>query len=156
MSVSRVPQLRIGQQDLKCRQGCGYYGNAQSFDGLCSKCYRERNDRKKRGNLLKIFVLIFNILILSIVFSEKLLNATTTGKIDPSLPTSSATSSSGGTGRSSPQNLLGRSPSKKQRESSLDSPSTAQGTLTKKKSLVPAVFQRTLNSSAQKCKCISI
>lgn len=44
---TRVPQLRMGQQDLKCRQGCGYYGNYQ-FDGLCSKCFRELNDQRKK------------------------------------------------------------------------------------------------------------
>ncbi|KAH8415620.1 hypothetical protein KR222_006678, partial [Zaprionus bogoriensis] len=45
--ANRAPMLRIGQQDLKCRQGCGYYGNTQ-FDGLCSKCFRERNDKQRR------------------------------------------------------------------------------------------------------------
>ncbi|EDV96006.1 rab5 GDP/GTP exchange factor [Drosophila grimshawi] len=45
--ANRAPMLRIGQQDLKCRQGCGYYGNTQ-FDGLCSKCFRERNDKQRK------------------------------------------------------------------------------------------------------------
>uniref|UniRef100_A0A1I8PDU5 Rab5 GDP/GTP exchange factor n=1 Tax=Stomoxys calcitrans TaxID=35570 RepID=A0A1I8PDU5_STOCA len=41
------PQLRMPQQDLKCRKGCGYYGNYQ-FEGLCSKCFRERNEQRKK------------------------------------------------------------------------------------------------------------
>lgn len=45
--ANRAPMLRIGQQDLKCRQGCGFYGNTQ-FDGLCSKCFRERNDKQRK------------------------------------------------------------------------------------------------------------
>ncbi|XP_055913318.1 rab5 GDP/GTP exchange factor [Eupeodes corollae] len=63
MSLAKTPLLRIGQQDLKCRKGCGFYGNAQ-FDGLCSKCFRERNDKRKRQIGL------------------------TTSKIDPALPKS--------------------------------------------------------------------
>ncbi|XP_061401056.1 rab5 GDP/GTP exchange factor [Musca vetustissima] len=46
MSNTKV-QLRMPQQDLKCRNGCGYYGYYQ-FEGLCSKCFRERNDQRKK------------------------------------------------------------------------------------------------------------
>ncbi|XP_018804100.1 PREDICTED: rab5 GDP/GTP exchange factor isoform X2 [Bactrocera latifrons] len=118
MSLARVPQLRIVQRDLKCRQGCGFYGNAQ-FDGLCSKCFRERNDkRKKEQNAL------------------------------PPVANSPNTSGTSTAGRLSPQNLLGRVPNKRQ-----DSmPEISTGTLTKKKSLVPAVFQKTLQSNTLKSK----
>lgn len=41
-TANKFVPLRIEQQDLRCRQGCGYYGN-YNFDGLCSKCFRDRN-----------------------------------------------------------------------------------------------------------------
>ncbi|XP_039964261.1 rab5 GDP/GTP exchange factor isoform X1 [Bactrocera tryoni] len=119
MSIARVPQLRIVQRDLKCRQGCGFYGNAQ-FDGLCSKCFRERNDKRKKAEQNAL----------------------------PPVANSPNTSGTSTAGRLSPQNLLGRVPNKRQ-----DSmPEISTGTLTKKKSLVPAVFQKTLQSNTLKSK----
>ncbi|XP_018804093.1 PREDICTED: rab5 GDP/GTP exchange factor isoform X1 [Bactrocera latifrons] len=119
MSLARVPQLRIVQRDLKCRQGCGFYGNAQ-FDGLCSKCFRERNDKRKKAEQNAL----------------------------PPVANSPNTSGTSTAGRLSPQNLLGRVPNKRQ-----DSmPEISTGTLTKKKSLVPAVFQKTLQSNTLKSK----
>lgn len=52
MYSTKIPSLRINSGDLKCRNGCGFYGNAQ-FDGLCSKCFRDRQpqDKQKKQRL---------------------------------------------------------------------------------------------------------
>ncbi|XP_075161149.1 rabaptin-5-associated exchange factor for Rab5 [Haematobia irritans] len=120
------PQLRMPQQDLKCRKGCGYYGNYQ-FEGLCSKCFRERNEQRK-----KLLASPSSSSGAQTQQHSHVESSSTSPRHQHHKPTSSShgikpempTTDSAGTGGSS--------------------------TLTKKKSLVPSVFQKTLQSQTLK------
>ncbi|KAJ0180254.1 hypothetical protein K1T71_003658 [Dendrolimus kikuchii] len=44
----KMPSLRIDQSDLKCKNGCDYFGNPQ-WQGYCSKCHREQMQRQRKA-----------------------------------------------------------------------------------------------------------
>ncbi|KNC34700.1 hypothetical protein FF38_09134 [Lucilia cuprina] len=91
MSTTRVPQLRMGQQDLKCRQGCGYYVAQDTPKPSGSVSPKQQHDKSL---------------------------ASSSGQKKPTVTTTAT--------------------------------SDGSNTLTKKKSLVPAVFQKTLQNQTLK------
>ncbi|KAL1491371.1 hypothetical protein ABEB36_011978 [Hypothenemus hampei] len=48
MYATKQPSLRINQADLKCKNGCGYYGTA-NWNGYCSVCYRNAMEIERQN-----------------------------------------------------------------------------------------------------------
>lgn len=42
--------IYLDQSELLCKKGCGYYGNT-AWQGLCSKCWREENQKERQKQI---------------------------------------------------------------------------------------------------------
>lgn len=51
MYATKTPSLRINQNDLKCKNGCGFYGTAE-WGGYCSICHRNsmHSERQRKAH----------------------------------------------------------------------------------------------------------
>nr|XP_018916827.1 PREDICTED: rab5 GDP/GTP exchange factor [Bemisia tabaci] len=48
MYTEKKPSLRVGEADLLCINGCGFYGTPHT-QGFCSKCYRQNLQRQRQS-----------------------------------------------------------------------------------------------------------
>lgn len=51
MYVTKTPKYRINESDLRCKNGCDYFGNA-AWQGYCSVCHRSQQ-RNAQGETEK-------------------------------------------------------------------------------------------------------
>lgn len=53
MYSTKNPSLRINEADLKCKRGCGFFGNAE-WGGYCSQCHKHvKNEKLKNAGSLR-------------------------------------------------------------------------------------------------------
>ncbi|XP_073944492.1 rabaptin-5-associated exchange factor for Rab5 isoform X2 [Choristoneura fumiferana] len=48
MIASKMPSIRLEAGDLKCKNGCDYFGNPQ-WQGYCSQCHRDHMAKQRRA-----------------------------------------------------------------------------------------------------------
>lgn len=140
MYSTKSPSLRINSGDLKCRNGCGFYGNTQ-FDGFCSKCFRERQqglERQRKRELLCESVVLSSCVYWTFI-SERVVASSST-KIDPHFPRQK-TSSHHSARAATQQHTFPPSPSRHKPHSPQRGDQQERGTL--KKNAILSVFQKT-------------
>lgn len=52
MNSNKSPSLRVDEKDLKCKTGCGYFGNPV-WDGYCSKCHKNLPKKDEEVSFVK-------------------------------------------------------------------------------------------------------